>query len=265
MKTRGRKTSITSVEPNRILLRGYDIADVMGRISWGSAVLLTLTGEIPEARVGRMMDAILVAIIDHGPTAVSTLSACTAASAGAPLSASVAAGILGISKHHGGAIEDCMTVLQKCVGLGRDPSDAAAVIVLKYQKRGERIPGFGHRQHMSDPRARRLFELASEEGIARKYVAHVQEIEAALSKAKGKRVPLNADGAIAAVLCEIDFPKGAANGIFMMARVPGLIAHCLEEQSRNPPLLPINPENYEYDGPQARDLPVVGTPGKQKR
>ena len=265
MKTGPRKTSITLVEQDRILLRGYDIADLAGRISWGSAVMLTLTGEIPEARIGRMMDAILVSIIDHGPTPVSTLAACAVASAGTSLSASVAAGILGIAKHHGGAIEDCMDVLQECVGLDRSPFEAAAVIVQKYQERGERVPGFGHRQHTSDPRTRRLFELASEEGIAGKYVEHARKLEAALSKAKRKPVPLNADGAIAALLCEMAFPKAAANGVFMIARVPGLIAHCMEEQSRNPPLLPLDPEKYEYDGPQKREMPQLGHKGRPKQ
>jgi len=264
MKANHRKTAITKVDEGQILLRGYDIAEIAGRISWGSAVYLTLTGELPEDSVGRIMDAILVSVIDHGPTPVSTSATCIVASAGASLSASVAAGILGIAQHHGGAIEDCMTVLEECIGLNLSAAEAAASIAQRYQERKKRIPGFGHRQHATDPRTTRLFELATAEGFAGKYVNQARELESVLSKAKSKPVPINADGAIAALLCEIGFPKKAANGIFMIARVPGLIAHSIEEQSRNAPLLSLDSESYEYDGPAEREIPH-STPQRKKK
>src|SRR5207244_380665 len=75
-------------------------------------VHLILTGELPSEAVGRLMDAILVSSIDHGTTTPSTLAARTVASTGASLSASVAAGIMSINRHHGGAIEDCARQLK---------------------------------------------------------------------------------------------------------------------------------------------------------
>src|SRR5216110_3877121 len=104
-------TAITRVEPNKVAVRGYDIADLMGRVSFGAAVHLILTGELPAPPVARLMDAILVASIDHGATPPSALAARTVASTGASLSASVAAGISAVNKHHGGAIEDCARYL----------------------------------------------------------------------------------------------------------------------------------------------------------
>ena len=94
-------------------MRGYDIADLMGRASFGAAVYLILTGELPSPAIGKLMDAILVASIDHGATPPSALAARTVASTGASLSASVAAGIMSINRHHGGAIEDCARQLKK--------------------------------------------------------------------------------------------------------------------------------------------------------
>ncbi len=251
-----RKTAISWVESGRIILRGYAVEGLSGNVSWASAVYLTVVGELPDPAVARLLEAILVSIIDHGPTPASTLAACTVASTGASLGSSVAAGILAIAKSHGGAIEDCMTVLERCVGLNQDPEVAAARIVVESRAQGLRIPGFGHRQHSSDPRSKRLFALANEVGLSGKYVAHAQAIESYLSQTSAKPLPLNADGAIAALLCDIKFPKTAANGLFMLARVPGLIAHCLEEQVRNPPLRAIDPGAYEYDGPALRTLPV---------
>src|SRR6266567_3203809 len=40
-------TAITRVEPNKVAVRGYDIAELMGRVSFGAAVYLILTGELP--------------------------------------------------------------------------------------------------------------------------------------------------------------------------------------------------------------------------
>lgn len=253
-----RKTAISWVESGRIILRGYPVDGLSGNVSWASAVYLTVVGELPDPAVARLLEAILVSVIDHGPTPASTLAACTVASTGASLGSSVAAGILAIAKSHGGAIEDCMTVLERCVELNQDPKVAAARVVDEYRAPALRVPGFGHRQHSADPRSKRLFDLASELGLSGKYVAHAQAVESYLSQISGKPLPLNADGAIAALLCEIGFPKAAANGLFMLARVPGLIAHCLEEQARNPPLRAIDPDAYEYDGPALRTLPASG-------
>src|SRR5205085_3921300 len=100
-------TAVTRIEPNRVAVRGYEIAGLMGRESFGSAVYLILTGELPSRAIGRLMDGILVSSIDHGATPPSALAARTVASTGASLSASVAAGIMSINRHHGGAIEDC--------------------------------------------------------------------------------------------------------------------------------------------------------------
>jgi citrate synthase len=252
MKTFLRKTAISWVKSDRILLRGYPIDELAGNISWAGAVYLALVGELPEPKVARLFEAVLVSVVDHGPTPASTLAACTVASTGSPLASSVAAGILAIAKSHGGAIEDCMNVLERCVNLKQDPDKATATVAREYRDRGLRVPGFGHRQHSADPRSARLLGLAGELGLSGNYVAHAQSMDRVLSEIAGKPVPLNADGAIAALLCEIAFPKAAANGIFMIARVPGLVAHCLEEQARNPPLRPIDPAGYEYDGPAER-------------
>jgi citryl-CoA lyase len=265
MKHHVRKTAISFVEPDRILLRGYEIGELLGWVSWGAAVFLVVTGELPNQRVGLLMDAILTSLIDHGPRPASTIAACTVASTGASLNSSVAAGILGIAKYHGGAIEDCMTVLERCVNLKTEPLAAASEVAREYRLGKRRVPGFGHREHSKDPRTSRLFELAHELDMSSQYVEHAKAMETVLSDFAGRTIPLNADGAVAALLCEMEFPKAAANGIFLVARVPGLIAHCLEEQARNPPLRPIDPDAYEYDGPAARRLGTPKVPrGAQK-
>lgn len=258
------KTAVTKIEPNRIGVRGYDIAELMGRASFGEMVHLLITGELPSPAVGRLMEAILVSSVDHGATPPSVLSARTVASTGAPLSAAVSAGVMSINKHHGGAIEGCAHALGEIVArarMGRSVEDAAAEVVGEYKSRGERIPGFGHRLHTADPRTARLFALAEEAGVTQTVEAGPTHVEAARGleahfKHAGKPLPINVDGAIGAILADLGFDPGAMNGVFMIARCAGLVAHVREEQTREKPMRRIDPVNHEYDGPADRSPPA---------
>src|SRR2546427_6366521 len=105
------QTALTSIAPNKILIRGYPLDEMMGRLSFAEAVYLLLMGEIPTPAIGRMFNAILVSSLDHGVTPPSTLAARNVATSGAPMKDCVAAGILGFGPHHGGDIQSCMHFL----------------------------------------------------------------------------------------------------------------------------------------------------------
>ena len=70
----------------------------------------------------------------------------------------------------------------------------------------------------------------------------------------GKRLPINVDGALGAILSQLGFPPEIMNGIFMIARAPGLVAHVTEEKTRMPPMRRIDPVAHSYDGPPARKM-----------
>jgi len=95
-------TSLTSTAPNKVLVRGFPLDEMMGRLSFAEAVYLLLMGELPSPAIGRMLNAVLISSIDHGVTPPSTLTARTVATSGAPLKDCVAAGILALGPHHGG-------------------------------------------------------------------------------------------------------------------------------------------------------------------
>jgi len=256
-------TAITRVEPNKVAVRGYNIAELMGRVSFGAAVYLTLTGELPSPAIARLMDAILVSSIDHGATPPSALAARTVASTGAALSASVAAGIMSINRHHGGAIEDCARQLKAIADRAARESistdEAATRTLATMREAGERMSGFGHRLHTKDPRTTRLFELAREAGLDGAHMQAARAVEKAFAQAK-KVLPINVDGAIGAILADLGMNPAAFNGIFMIARTPGLIAHVIEEQNREKPMRRIDPVNHGYDGPPARSLSDAPSP-----
>ena len=250
-------SAITRIEPNKVAVRGYDIADLMGRVSFGAAVYLILTGELPSTALARLMDAILVSSIDHGATPPSALAARTVASTGATLSASVAAGIMSINRHHGGAIEDCARQLKAIAERAARESisleEAAMRTLAEMREAGERMSGFGHRLHTKDPRTARLFELAREAGVDGAHMQAARAVEKAFDNAK-KSLPINVDGAIGAILADLGMTPAAFNGIFMIARTPGLIAHVIEEQRRERPMRRIDPVNHGYDGPPSRTI-----------
>ncbi len=245
-------TAVTRIAPNSVAVRGRNIADLMGNVSFGAAVHLILTGVLPDERVGRLMDAILVASIDHGATPPSCLAARTVASTGASLSASVAAGIMSINRHHGGAIEECARQLAAMIARAKQDGctiDAAAsATMVEFKARGARFSGFGHRIHTKDPRTPRLFELAAEAGVNGAHMAAARALEAAFA-ATGKPLPINVDGAIGAILADLGLDPALFNGIFMIARTPGLVAHVVEEQTREKPMRRIDPVKHAYDGP----------------
>lgn len=256
--TEKRKTAISWVEAEKINVRGYAIEDLIGRIRWGEAVYLLLAGELPEKAQAEMLEAVLVSVIDHGVRPPSTIAAVTVANTGASLNSAVAAGILAINKFHGGAIEDAMRAISEAVRLQEKenltPARAAEKIVENYKAKGVRISGFGHRFHRADPRVARLFKVAKKLKLAGRYVEQAEILEKILLEKTGKKLPVNADGAIAAVLCELNFPPRAANGIFMIARVAGLVAHAVEEGERGLPMRTVETENYEYDGESGKKL-----------
>ena len=255
-------TAITKIEPNKVAVRGYRIDELMGRRSFGQVVYLALKGELPSEAHGKLMDAILVSSVDHGATPPSALAARTVASGGAPLTTAVAAGIMAINRHHGGAIEGCMQVLLEAVERqresGRDAATVAAELLAEYRAQGKRLPGYGHRVHTDDPRTRRLFGLAEELGVAGDYVQMAGALRVAMREALGRDLPLNVDGAIATVLCEMGFPPELGNGLFAISRTVGLVAHVYEEQTRERPMRRIHPTAHEYDGPEERPLPDSG-------
>lgn len=257
-------TGITFTAPGVIAPRGYRIEELMGRITFTDVIHLMYRGELPDERSRELLDAILVASIDHSTTSPSAATARTVASSGASVQLAAAAGLLAINRYHGGALEPCMEVLQDVVDrsdAGATLSEAAREVVAEWRGRGERIPGFGHRVHATDPRTARLFALADELGFASRYADAATAVEAALTDAAGRPIPMNLDGAIAAILCHLGIHPALANPLFMTARFVGITLQAFEERTRQRPMRKIDLARFRYDGPALRDLEVTAEAG----
>ena len=137
------------------------------------------------------------------------------------MNTSVAAGILSLGDSHGGAIEECMEILQS--------EETAEQIVEQCLEEGRKIPGLGHKVYDGeDPRARKIISKASELGLAEDKVEKMKKIQEEFADRK-VRLVMNVDGAIAAVMSDLDWDHRLGKGLFIIARTPGLVAHVHEE------------------------------------
>jgi citryl-CoA lyase len=248
------KTAITDIKKGEIRVRGYDIREMMEKLSFSDAVFLILKGELPTKEESEMMRAILVSSIDHGVTPPSALSTRTVLSGGNPLNCAVAGGILTIGDVHGGAIERCAKILQDWAKRPDEASAIAKEMVSDFIYKRKRIPGFGHRLHETDPRTVKLFQIAKDLNFSGKHIKLAQAIEVELANSLSKKLPINVDGAIAAVISDMGFDWRLGKGFFLISRVPGLVAHAYEELTREKPMRKLGDWNCEYDGPKERKI-----------
>jgi citrate synthase len=252
------KSKITKVEPNHLVTRGYRQEDLIGNIPYPHVVYLLLKGELPSEEHGKMIDAILTACIDHGVTPPSSIASRTVASGGVPLPTAVAAGVLSIGDAHGGAIEQGAKFLQDGIVRMKNEKKSIAemgkMLVKEARENHKRILGFGHRVHIADPRTKRLFTLADELKISGDHIALSKIIETELESYAGRKLPINVDGAIAAIISDMGFDYRLGKAFFLLGRVAGLTAHVYEEQTREKPMRKMFTVECEYDGPEEKNL-----------
>jgi citryl-CoA lyase len=252
------KTKITKVEPNHLVTRGYRQEDLIGKVPFSHVVYLLLKSELPSEEHGQMIDAILTACIDHGVTPPSAMATRVVASGGVPLPTAVAAGILSIGDAHGGAIEKGARFLQDGIKQMKQHNtsidEIAKELVTESRKNKQRILGFGHRVHTKDPRTQRLFALAEELHIAGDHMKLSQAIEKELTGSLGKALPINVDGAIAAIISDMGFDWRLGKGFFLLGRVAGLTAHTYEEQTEFKPMRKMFTVDCIYDGPDEKEI-----------
>ena len=226
-------TSVSRIEPDHVELRGIPVQELIGTIGFGSMIWLMLRGERPGDRQAQLLEAALVAGVDHGPHAPSIAVARMAATCGVGLNNAMASAINTLGDSHGGAGQDCVLLLDEIHHRSGDGS-AAAEVVAEWQARGVRyLPGFGHRFHTRDPRRDPLLGLVEQavtDGIVPGgHLRAALAVEEVLNRGRRRPVPMNIDGATAVVYAELGFSAPLARGLFVLSRSVGILAHAWEE------------------------------------
>jgi len=225
------------------------------------AVYRAVTGEAsPDLKKARLLEAVIVASIDHGVTPPSAQATLIASSVRASYEVAVAQGVGAITDVHGGAGEKAAVFFRRAAGLaaekGLGPGDAVRAVIREYIREGKRIEGMGHRVHTQDPRRDVLWRLAEESGSAGACVAVSRVAEDALREVRGLSLPINVDGVIGAIIADLGLDPRLAKALFMFGRVMGLSAHYFEEVASQPPMRNINFAQAVYRGIPERTFPV---------
>ena len=258
------KTEIIDIRPGEITVRGYEIQDLIGRVSFPEMIWLMTRGDLPTAEQGRLLEAALVASVDHGPHAPSIAIASMAATCGIGLNNAMASAINVLGDTHGGAGQDCMVLyelVRSKIDKGMDLEAAAdEALAETVAANGKIIPGFGHRFHPIDPRAAPLLgmvEAAAAKGeVGGGYVAIGREVEAGIKRRTGKPIPMNIDGATAVIFCELGFAPPMGRGLFILSRSVGILAHAWEQIKVDRRMKGPMPKGipFTYAGPAKRKL-----------
>jgi citrate synthase len=259
-------TSIIDIEPGKIRIRGYPIQELIGTLRFPEMVWLMLRGEIPAPAQAALLEAALVAAVDHGPQAPSIAAARMAISCGVGINNAMASAINMLGDVHGGAGEQAVALfnaIAQRLGDGRTAMDEAVAIEIDALNRhGVRhVPGYGHRFHPVDPRAPRLLTLvdeAAKAGVVNgRYAAIGRAIETQLERRSGRAIPMNIDGATGVIFAELGFAPPLCRGLFVLSRSVGALAHAYEEMQsgeRNKGPIPRH-LTWTYTGPPPRDVP----------
>lgn len=228
-------TALCESTADDIQIRGRSLPrDMLGKMTFTQMIWFHLTGR--DATVGQVavLDACLVALMEHGLTPTAITARLTYSSAPEAMQGAVAAGLLSVGSLFVGTSEACAVLLHR-VSTAPDPRAEAASVVAEHRARGERLPGFGHPVHRpEDPRTPVLLGVARQHGL---FGVHCQALGLLSDAVRegGRSIPVNATGAIAAVLADAGIPPSILRGIALISRCAGLVGHLVEEQ-RNPTL-----------------------------
>jgi citrate synthase len=228
-------TSIATSDSRRILVRGHDLVEeLIGQLTFTEMFLLQLTGTKPTQAQVRMLDAVLVTLMEHGITPSVIATRLIYHSAPDALQAAVAAGLLGVGTTFIGTMEGCAALLDEILTAPEGRQARARAIAMRHKQAGKPVHGFGHPHHKpDDPRTERMLRVAEQEGVQGRYIDALRLLAAQVDEVYGRHITINATGASAALLGEIGIPQKVMRGVAVVSRSAGLVGH-IHEETMNP-------------------------------
>ncbi|MFW6069559.1 MAG: citrate synthase [bacterium] len=227
----------TAVAAYHRLRQGRKPLSPREELSHAANYLYLLHGEAPTPAQVRALDTYLITVVDHGLNA-STFTARTIVSTDSDLVSAIT-GAIGALKgpKHGGAPGPALDMVFE---IGH-PDHAEPTLRAKLE-RGERLMGFGHRVYkVRDPRAdvlsraaARLYESSGQQELIELYdlARHVEQTAVRLLEEfkPGRNLQTNVEFYTALLLHGLNLSSDLFSPTFAIGRLPGWIAHCLEQQ-----------------------------------
>jgi len=223
--------------PTQVVVRGRDLStELLGKINLGDMAFLEISGRYPNPQESVVFNALLITLVEHGMTPMAMAARLTYMGAPEAIQGAVAAGLNGMGNVFGGGSEAAARMLFEA--LKDKPADAdldeiARAVVADHTRRKAFVPGIGHPVHKPiDPRTPVLFAIAEQNGYRGRYVALLEKICAEAEAHSGRNLPINATGAIGALMLELGFPWQICRGVAVIGRSVGLVGHIAEEMRR---------------------------------
>lgn len=225
------KTHIATSDATSITVRGRDLVnDLMGKCSFTAMLYFLLRGRMPTDNQTKVLDACLVTLMEHGWTPTSLIARLAIDSVPSEAQVGIAAGLLAVGDVFVGTMEGAGRILEAGIAVP-DTEAYCREVVAQHRAQKKALPGFGHPFHKpDDPRPHRLFTIAREAGCDGRYIALLQQLSVELDRAMGRHLTINATGAIAALLLEIDLPPQVMRSVAVVSRSGGLAGHLAEER-----------------------------------
>ncbi len=225
-------TRIAGYDANHITIRGMDlVTGLMGEVTFSQMILLQLLGRKPTRAQTRILDAVLVTIMEHGLIPSAIVSRLTHYGAPESVQGAVAAGLLGVGNQFAGTASACAEILEPMAAAPRAKRAGMARAAISALRAANRpVPGFGHPVHRGgDPRVKRLVAIVKAAGAKGEHLAALAALERCVRQEIGKKLVTNISAALAAAMGEAGIPAKAMRGIILTARCAGLAGHVYEE------------------------------------
>jgi citrate synthase len=225
------KTQMATLDVDTITVRGHNLVeDLIGKIDVADLFFLEVTAKLPTKAESKLLNAMIVAIAEHGMMPSVIAARLTLMGAPESFQGAVASGLLGAGDVFVGPTSNVARMLQvDAAKFTGSIEERAEQVVAMYTAATRKLPGLGQPHHPVDPRAMKLFEMQKESGMATANTELMFAIHRVGVERLGRSLTLNATAAIGAICSDMGLDWRAVRGIGLIARTVGIIGHLMEE------------------------------------
>ena len=241
-------TSVSDVEESAVYIRGYDLGDLIGKLSFASATYLLIRGRLPNAGESKMIDGILCSVLDYALKKPGTAAARFCVSSNPSMVAGLATAVLSAGEY---SLAPDQTGNFLNATFSADTSDfeaSANALVEGMRARKERVPGLGHPVfRYTDPRAQQLKALAVDTGVWGDICEWYEAVHKAFTTQANKpEIVINEVGMMGAILAQMGFTPAEMTGLAVISTMPGVVAHISEELQSKVRIRAISDSEVDY-------------------
>ncbi|KAG0642515.1 citrate synthase-like protein [Tuber brumale] len=236
-------STISDDRGQELLYAGMPISDVFKEdIGIGGVMsLLWFRRRLPDY-ASKFLEMVLMLTADHGPAVSGAMNTIITTRAGKDLISALVSGLLTIGERFGGALDGAAAEFTGAFDKGLSPRD----FVDTMRKQNKLIPGIGHRvksRNNPDLRVELVKEFVLKRFPSHRLLDYALAVETVTTSKKDNLI-LNVDGCVAVCFVDLirncgaftaeeaeDYLKmGVLNGLFVLGRSIGLIAHYLDQK-----------------------------------